>query len=86
MIYIIAYDIVNNKQRAKVAKYLEKKGRRIQKSLFIVDIQSRHIKKLQKDLSNISDRKGLIHIFSLCNGCLKKAIFLGEEPPDCLIY
>jgi len=86
MNYIIAYDIVNNRRRAKIAKYLEKVGRRIQKSVFIVDMDSRKSKKLQSELAEISDRKGVIHIFSLCSGCSKKAQFMGEKPPDCLIF
>jgi len=83
---IIAYDIENNKRRNKIAKFLEKKGRRIQKSVFIVDIESRKRKSLQRDLWKLAEKKGIIHIFSLCNGCRKKAVFLGEEPQDCLIF
>jgi CRISPR-associated endonuclease Cas2 len=38
---VISYDICNNKRLIKVAKYLEKNGVRVQKSIFELDMSIR---------------------------------------------
>lgn len=86
MILIVAYDITNDKIRNKIAGYLEKKGRRIQKSVFILDIEKYKFKRVLKDLQNLNSKGGIMHIFSLCKGCKKRAVFIGEKMQEYLIF
>jgi len=52
MIYLVVYDITDEKRLAKVAKYLEKIGLRVQNSTFEIDtsIISLNISKIFDDL------------------------------------
>lgn len=86
MYYLIAYDIENNKIRNKIAKYLEKKGSRIQKSVFLLDINNYSLKRLMHDLEKMNSKNGIIHIFRICRKCQKQAVYIGEKQPLCLIY
>jgi len=86
MTYIIAYDISNDKIRTKLAHYLEKKGLRIQKSLFVVKTTPAKIKHIRKDIETIRKDDGIIHIFSLCKNCAKKSKVIGKKLPDLFFY
>ena len=79
MIKVIAYDIPDDKIRNRIARYLEKNGSRIQKSVFIVDKEPYLVKKILRVLYKINKKNGIIHVFGLCKGCCKKAVFIGEE-------
>ncbi|MBN2395214.1 MAG: CRISPR-associated endonuclease Cas2 [Candidatus Atribacteria bacterium] len=85
MYYLIAYDIENNKIRNKIAKYLEKKGKRIQKSVFLLDINLYVLKKLKSDLEKLNNKNGVIHLFRICSKCKKEAQYIGEKQPLCII-
>lgn len=55
--WIIAYDVRSNKHRRRVAKLLEEKGLRLQKSVFIVDGQPRAVRRLVREIANQVDLK-----------------------------
>jgi len=61
--YLIAYDISDDKIRNKIAKYLEKKGLRIQKSLFALEVNKNKIKHILRDLEILrKDENKIKHI------------------------
>jgi len=86
MNYIIAYDIPDDKKRTKIAKYLEKNGIRVQKSVFFIDTNKTKLKKILMVLSKINKKNGTIHCFSLCKNCSRRALFIGETKPEVWIY
>ena len=54
MIFFIMYDIESNKVRYNVAKYLIKQGcTRIQKSIFLADLNNTTYQKIRDDLTEI---------------------------------
>ena len=54
MIFFIMYDIESNKVRYNVAKYLIKQGcTRIQKSIFLADLNNTSYQKIRDDLTEI---------------------------------
>ncbi len=80
MRYVIAYDIVNDRRRNRVAKFLEGEGRRIQKSVFECELSSpeelrRVTTRLKKLLKTAED---CCHIYQVCGECLPKRITLGN--------
>jgi len=79
MTLLVSYDIESNKIRTKIAKFLEKKGIRIQKSVFAVEIERHGYERFLKTIEKISDGNGKIAVFELCKGCVKKAIKLNEK-------
>jgi CRISPR-associated protein Cas2 len=78
--FIIAYDIQNDKTRKKVSKILEDYGTRVQYSIFECDIT-------QKQADNIICRfQGLIDVetdniivYFYCGNCMQKEVVLGKK-------
>ena len=83
-LWIIAYDISDDKTRLKIARLLEMYGIRCNYSLFeclVTETQKLKIqKKIAKIVSNSSDS---VLFYYLCNSCLKKREVIGRCP-DCL--
>ncbi|MDD3051480.1 MAG: CRISPR-associated endonuclease Cas2 [Candidatus Cloacimonetes bacterium] len=84
--YLIAYDIESDKIRTKIAKYLEKKGLRIQKSVFAVEVTSKAVSHIMKDLEKLRKDDGVIHLFSVCRTCVGKSMVIGKGVPDPFYY
>ena len=62
-LYIIAYDISENKERAHVDKVLCGYGFRIQKSVFECILNESDRNKLWKKLENLDIRSGFVKIY-----------------------
>ena len=78
MIYIIAYDIADNKRRLRVAKTLESWGYRIQESVFQLRLDSATLARVRSSLvALISDAEDVIHIYPICSSCADHADILG---------
>lgn len=86
MIYLLSYDISENKKRTKLSKFLEKKGRRIQKSVFLIDLKRTQVRTFKKEVVNIMGKGGDILLISLCNGCANKAQRFGSVIEEYLIF
>lgn len=78
MVYIITYDIPDNKQRLKVSAFLEGFGERVQESVFECRLPTKNISKLVKELANLIDEDGNIRIYPACSDCYDKAISIGK--------
>jgi CRISPR-associated protein Cas2 len=80
---VIAYDIVDDKRRDRLARFLEGWGRRVQKSLFECDLSPEELEKVCSRLKELmalpEDR---CHIYRLCGECAPKRLALGgdQEP------
>lgn len=87
MIYLVAYDVADDKRRARVVKRLQNFGRRIQFSVFECDLESvdylRMCRKVEAALDFKQDR---LHIFPLCASCVKRSVTQGPalNPSDSL--
>ena len=78
MIYIIAYDIADNKRRLRVAKTLESWGYRIQESVFQLRLDTATLARVRSRLAAlISDAEDVIHIYPICSSCADRADILG---------
>jgi len=80
MIYLIAYDIEDNRVRSQLARFLEKEGVRMQKSVFMVEKDRHAIKALKRKVEKLAV-DGEVAIFPLCAGCRGRAMRLGKERP-----
>lgn len=74
MTHVVAYDIEDNRTRAKLARYLESKGVRLQKSVFAVELERHQIKRFLNDIRKIVGENDDVAVFRLCEGCRKSAI------------
>ena len=74
MIYIIAYDIADNKRRLRVATTLESWGYRIQESVFQLCLDAATLARVRSSLAAlISESDDVIHIYPICSSCADRA-------------
>ncbi len=74
MTSIVAYDIEDDRVRARLARYLKTKGVRIQKSVFAVEVERHQFKRFLADMRKIVNDEDLVAVFNLCEGCKKNAV------------
>jgi CRISPR-associated endonuclease Cas2 len=86
MTYLVSYDIEDNRTRGRLARYLEQKGRRLQKSVFTVELEQHKLKELIRELGKLAGVEGEVAIFRLCHGCAAVAIRLGGEERTYCVY
>ena len=78
MIYVIAYDIADNKRCLRVAKTLESWGYRIQESVFQLRLDNATLARVRSSLAvHISESEDVIHIYPICSSCADRADILG---------
>jgi CRISPR-associated protein Cas2 len=89
----ISYDFANDKIRTKFSKFLEQFGRRVQYSVFEIRNSQRVLTNILKEIELVYKKKfrntDSILIFTLCEGCKKKAVRYGyaaNEENDVLIF
>jgi len=79
MMYLFAYDVSDNRRRAKIAHTLEKFGLRVQKSFFQLDVPEEKAREVRDLLLGLMDRKeDSLLFYPICSDCLDKVIPLGE--------
>ena len=86
MTYIVAYDIVENRIRTRLAKYLEGKGVRLQKSVFALEIEKHTFKRFLGEIKKITGDDNVVIVFRLCAGCKSKSIQLSEDQKRLYIF
>ena len=79
MRWIICYDIVDNRRRSHIAKYLEGWGRRIQKSIFECELNPAELRKvlarIDRELDADEDR---CLAFRQCESCIGEVLSIGR--------
>lgn len=73
--YVISYDITDNKLRGKIAKKLEGYGRRVQYSVFECEIKKNSFRQLYTELLTLlsgREEEGSIRVYTLCENAAKK--------------
>lgn len=81
MLYLICYDIVDDRRRTKVSKLLEAYGLRIQKSVFEVVLNKNQYEKLENRLIKLLDTsEDQLRFYPLSAHCRGKVKILGFQP------
>ena len=71
MYIIVAYDIVDNRKRTRVAKMLTSYGNRVQKSVFECRIDDKQYLKLRGNIKKIIDHEeDSVRYYTLCSRCM----------------
>ena len=86
MTCIVAYDIEDDKTRGRLSRFLEKKGTRLQKSVFAVEIERHVFGRFTKQIEIISGPQGKVAVFRLCLGCQKNAVKIDVEEPRFFVF
>ncbi len=83
MLYVIAYDIPNDKRRTKVHKTLCGFGDWTQYSLFECFLDARDLVKLRARLNDLLDPdEDSVRIYDLCSACQDRVETIGSPPPQ----
>ncbi len=84
-IYLVSYDISDNKCRTKIAKTMEGFGKRVQYSVFeCTHLPPKQYERMVKKLTELMEgqEEGSIRIYYICGSCQAKRFIIGEEPQD----
>ena len=80
MLYVIAYDIVDDRRRNLVAKHLEGWGRRVEKSVFECDLSNEEHEQVLSGLKDILEiEEDRCHSYRVCAECVRRKIVLGSD-------
>ena len=78
MFVLISYDIVDNKIRNHVLKFLKDYGQRVQKSVFECNISPDIYSRIKEELEGLIDeKKDRVRFYRLCQGCMSKIEITG---------
>ena len=85
--YVISYDISNDRARSKIADEIENYGRRVQYSVFECEISDEQLKKLYSRLALLipDNEEGNIRIYKLCGKCEQDIMTMGTPNNTCLL-
>ena len=78
MFVMISYDIVEDKKRLKLMKFLRDYGDRVQKSVFECNLSARTYETVKAEIEKIiNKRKDLVRYYRMCKGCVEKVEISG---------
>ena len=81
-LYVIAYDISNNKKRKKISDLLDMYGERINLSVYECMMTATQKENIIEQFNEIIDKNDIVKIYFICSTCYAKSIHLGnKEPP-----
>lgn len=82
MFYLVSYDIQNDRTRLKAMKYLKDSGYHLQKSVFVVDCDSRaRATAIYNEVLQMIERKtDRLFMTPVCSTCWDKAMMCGQHP------
>ncbi len=79
--FIVSYDIENDKTRTRFSKFLEQYGRRLQYSVFEIKNSRRILENIKLELNHrykkIFTNNDSVIIYGICESCEKKIIRIG---------
>jgi CRISPR-associated protein Cas2 len=83
MLYVISYDISDNKRRTKIARLLEGFGQRVLESVFECDLDPQAYRILRRRIDwRLRPGEGdQLRIYRLCSICIAQVEVLGSGPP-----
>ena len=69
MLYVVSYDIQEDKKRTRVAKILLDYGTRVQLSVFECNLDDDLFKKMTLRVSKVVSEDDSVRIYSICSKC-----------------
>ena len=75
---MVSYDIVNDRTRYKVMKFLKDFGTRIQYSLFECDVDEEQYKRMKQGIEELINKKeDKVRYYRICRACMKRVVISG---------
>ena len=83
MMNIVAYDVQNNNNRAKIAARLQAHGNRIQRSVFLITIERNELDALIEQIEQFMDlNHDSLIVLQQCQPCWSHAKLKGQVDDD----
>lgn len=88
MIVVAAYDVSEDSRRARLAALLQSVGDRVQKSVYVLSLDSEDLAVLREKMGTIIDpERDSVYVFRQCASCWEILDFLGQaDPPRPVLY
>lgn len=78
MLVMISYDVVEDKKRLKLMKFLKDYGERVQKSVFECNLTPKIYQEVKSGAEKIiNKRKDRVRYYRICKGCAEKVEISG---------
>ncbi|HEV2472217.1 MAG TPA: CRISPR-associated endonuclease Cas2 [Chthonomonadales bacterium] len=77
--YVIAYDIVSNRKRSRLAKLLLDYGRRVQKSVFEADLSKAQLEEIMGKAAKYVSGVDSLRFYPACLTCCSAVRCLGRQ-------
>ena len=78
MFVMISYDVVEDKKRLKLMKFLKDYGNRVQKSVFECNLSPKTCEQVKSGVEEIiNKRKDRVRYYRICKGCVDKVEISG---------
>jgi len=79
--FVVAYDISDDKCRRKVGEALEAFGKRVNYSVFEIELKSKSQKRALEDelLGLLNPKEDSLRFYKLCQNCVENSWSLGDE-------
>lgn len=89
-LYVLVYDITDDKRRLKIARACEATAERVQRSVFEGYFTKKELDRLLKKLAHIMiEEEDSLRVYRLCASCRLEVITIGQadltEPPGLII-
>jgi CRISPR-associated protein Cas2 len=82
LLYVVAYDISDNKRRTKIHKVLKGFGRWTQYSLFECFLTRKQLLLLQQKLKpHLRPAQDSVRFYPMCEACVRKVETVGGDVP-----
>ncbi len=79
MLYLVSYDIPDDRRRTKLTKSLKDFGDRVQYSVFECLLNRNLLEKMEAEITNIIDMKeDSVRVYSLCADCERVITIYGQ--------
>lgn len=81
MLYLICYDVVQDRRRSRVSKVLEGYGIRVQKSVFECALNADQYAMVQRRLGQlIKAEEDQVRLYPMTETIRRKTVILGQQP------
>jgi CRISPR-associated protein Cas2 len=78
MLYVISYDIPNNRRRTRLATLLGGHGSRVQLSVFECDLSQAQFAQLERRMARLLEpQHDQVRIYRLCANCVGTIVLIG---------
>lgn len=78
---VVAYDMPNDRRRAKMAKVLLGFGARIQGSVYELWLTKRQVERCWEQATAVAAKGDILRFYFLCDTCVRRTRSYGMEQP-----